>query len=127
MKNNPVNICKVTLTVSRIPKEVVLSIQNAIGTDNSNSYSITVIAAPNGEMKVKGKPKIITKANMLHIPTNFKQSEIACTRWCLEDQLDEAKQSCMEKMESAIKGELEKANTMSELFQEYKSKLKPTI
>lgn len=127
MENNPVNICKVTLKVSRIPKEVVLSIQKAIGTENSNSYSITVLASPNGERKVKDKPKIITKANMLHIPTNFKQSEIACTRWCLEDQLDGAIQSCMEKMESSIKGELEKATTISQLFEEYKSKLKTTI
>ena len=129
MENKPVNLCKVTLTVSRIPKEVVFDVFKTIGTEKVNTWHITHMEVGNvgGKdkqmCKIMPKPLVITKSNLYQVNPYFGQDETICSTWCFPEELERAKDACIEKMERIIHNRIARAAEMCEVFQEYKSKV----
>lgn len=129
MENKPVNLCKVTLTVSRIPKEVVFDVSKTIGSERVNTWHITHMEAGNDKQmgkimcKIMPKPLVITKSNLYQVNPYFAQDETVCSTWCFPEELERAKDACLEKMEEIVHNRIARAAEMSAVFQEYKSKV----
>lgn len=126
MEKKPVNLCKVTLTVSRIPKEVVFDVRRAIGIEKTCTYLLTAMEGADEPKTIQTleKPKVITKRNLIQVNPRFDHSDNICNTWCLEENLEKAKEACMKEMECMGEKGIEWAIRMKETFQEYKSKLK---
>lgn len=124
MENKPVNLCRVTLTVSRIPKEVVFDVFKTIGSERVNTWHIThEEVGDNKQMcKIMPKPLVITKSNLYQVNPSFGQDETVCSTWCFPEELERAKDACMEKMEKIVHNRIMRAAEMSAVFQEYKLK-----
>lgn len=123
MENKPVNLCKVTLTVSRMPKEVVFDVHRAIPSERKNIWIIEAIQAAKGvNIETLINPLIIAKSNLLKVDAAFNSSGIVCTTWCVERDLQKAKEYCIDKMEVSIMEELARATTMGRVWQEYRLK-----
>lgn len=123
MENKPVNLCKITLTVSRMPKEVVFNVPRAIPSERKNTWLIKALEAREGtNIEDCIKPLIITKSSLLKVDAAFNSSGIVCSTWCIERDSKKAKEACLDKMESMVRMGMDRATEMSRIFYGYKLK-----
>jgi len=125
MKNEEVNIYKVLFSVKLRPSsEISMKVFKAKAVERGNSYLVIGIEFRNGEMEELTNNKTIPKTNLM-VTSGFNNADsVSQSLWCLEEQLPEAKEICMEKMHDIIKRNLDQATRMSIIFQSYKHESK---
>lgn len=125
MKNDKATLYKVILSAELTPSaEISMKVFKAKGTEQGNSYLITSMEHEKGAMEDWTRDKIITKSNLMKT-SGYGNTDSACiSLWCLEEQLSEAKEICMDKMHGIVRRNLDQATRMSAMFQAYKHESK---
>lgn len=124
MKREEINIFKVVILAELSPaSEISMKVFKGSGIERGNSYLITSMGINSG-MEDLPYNKVITKSNLMKSEGYGNHNSASVTVWCLEEQIPEAKELCMNKMHEIVKRNLDHATRMSAMFQAYKHESK---
>jgi len=127
MKNEEKIIYKVILSEELSPSpEISMKVFKAKGVERGNSYTITSMGVTGKRevMEDLNSYKTITKSNLMKTSGFGNTDSASISLWCLEEQLPEAKEICMERMSEVVRRNLDQATRMSVMFQAYKHESK---
>jgi hypothetical protein len=127
MKNGEVNIFKVILSAELTPSpEISMKIFKGKGAEQGNSYLVTSMGLTGKKemMEDFSSAKTITKSNLMKTSGYGNADSASISLWCLEEQLLEAKEVCMERMNEIVRRNLDQATRMSIMLQAYKHESK---
>ncbi len=127
MKNEEINICKIILSAELSPiPDISMRVFKAKGIERENSYQVTAMDISNNRylMEDLSRHKTITKSNLMKTSGYGNTDSASLSLWCLEEQLPEAKEICMDEMRDIVRRNLDQATQMSAMFQAYKHESK---